>query len=154
MNDKEKIVLGVSGTLAASVLGYLIWRHEESVSVANQQAATAQQAQIAAQQDAELQQELESLPQYASASTGGESASTESAPEDNLETPPDDSALEQILQAFYPSTANSTSSTSGTTGTLPIQGTTTSSVKNVPAPVIPRDGQTLPAFAHASGTNN
>jgi hypothetical protein len=45
--DKEKTVLSVAGGIASLVLGYLIWRHEQSVEGQNAAAQLAAQQNIA-----------------------------------------------------------------------------------------------------------
>lgn len=115
MTDKEKIILGVAGSIASLGVGYLIWRHENQI----QQVQSAQQsAQNAADEQAYVQELEQSIGSY---STGagltqagypneeffGGASTTEPAGDS-------DSTLQAILQAFFP-TGTSTQTQGGTT---------------------------------------
>jgi hypothetical protein len=109
--DKEKIILSVAGSLAVVVVGYLVWRHEQSVAV-----STIKEEQNAEDtQDAELQQELQSLPQY-TAGGGASDESDDTGSDSAIASPPTDDSISQILAAFYPN-GTSTGASNPTTGT-------------------------------------
>ncbi len=125
--DKEKIALSVAGSLAVVVIGYLVWRHEQSVAVSTIQA----EQDAANNQDAELQQELAALPSY---TAGGGSSAAEapysSGADANIESPPSDSNIAAILAAFGMTNTATTS-----TPTTPVIPTPTT-----PVPVTPPNG--------------
>lgn len=99
--DKEKIILSVVGSLATIVIGYLVWRHEQTV----QAAENAQQQNAAAEQNAELQQEISALPTYTQGG-GGSSEVGDTGADSNVQSPPNDENIAAILEAFFGSQSN------------------------------------------------
>ena len=124
----EHIVLSVAGGVASLVIGYLVWRHEQSVSIAEaaqQQAANQADTQSDDQTlEQQLAQELETVPsEGASGYSVGESDSGVVSSGDST-----DSDIASILAAFYPppSTTSTTTtpppSTTSTTTSAPTGG--------------------------------
>lgn len=123
MTDKEKhIILSVAGGLVTIVIGYLVWRHEQSVS------SSSSQATLQAEQDTATQ--LEADLQNATQNVGGQAAQSyvPQSGDSGIENIPQDTNLEQILKAFFGagsggSTTGDGSSTSSGTGSGTIPGT-------------------------------
>lgn len=129
--DKEKIILSVAGSLATIALGYLIWRHENTV----QQSEAAQNEAASEAQDAQLQQEIASLPQYTQGGGASEDGN-DSGSDSNIESPPSDSELAAILAAFFPTGIGTSTNTPVSTPTSGSggAGTPTIPVSNNGAP--------------------
>lgn len=121
MTDKEKIILSTVGGLVTLAIGYLIWRHEQTIQAANN---AATQQQTAQEQEAYAEQLANAVDtQYASGTsetgvvTDPYQASTESA------QPSEDSNIAQILSAFFPQQTSSQAPTTPPT-TTPVTPTT------------------------------
>lgn len=150
--DKKNLILSTLAGLALIVIGYLVWKHEESVSASRAEAQSEQDAANQAAYAAQLQQELTSVPLTSGAGyanlNGGEvmpSSSSAVAPV------ADDTELNAILQAFFPQSSSSastgtTQSGSGSTSTSQSgsstgttqgssSGTTVTPPHNFPTPV-------------------
>jgi Tfp pilus assembly major pilin PilA len=123
--DKEKIALSIAGSLATLTIGYLIWRHENTV----QQNQVAENQAASAAQDAELEQELASLPQYTQGG-GASEEDNDTGSDSTIASPPSDDNIAAILAAF------GLGSQPATTSTPPVSTPTT------PVPVTPPSGAT------------
>lgn len=121
--DKEKIVLSAVGSLVVAVIGYLIWRHENATSQSEAAANLAAQQSDEANQDAELQQELAALPQYASGG-GASDEENDTGSDSTVASPSQDNELASILAAFFPSTTTPTTPTTPAPPT-PVTGPST-----------------------------
>ncbi len=137
MDDKERWILGIAGTLASLGLGYLIWKHENAIS--QQQAA----AQAAAQQanDAAYAQQLDQVlavgggvAQQAGAGYVGSPFPTGSTidPTGGTAANPD---LAAILSAFFPQ--GTSTATGNGSGASPAQPTQPAPVTSAPLPYVP-----------------
>jgi hypothetical protein len=120
--DKKEIVLSTVAGLVVIVIGYLVWRHEQTVSSASNE-ATVDANQAAAQ---EVQDELASLPVYSSSGSGGGASndSYDTGSGSSLTSIPDDTNIAAILSAFL-----GDSTDTGTT-TAPASGGSTSQPSN------------------------
>jgi hypothetical protein len=116
--DKKEIVLSTIAGLVVIVIGYLVWRHEQTVSSASNE-ATVDANQAAAQ---EVQDELASLPVYSSSGSGGGASndSYDTGSGSSLTSIPEDTNIAAILSAFLGDNTDS-----GTT-TAPASGGSTS----------------------------
>jgi hypothetical protein len=129
--DKEKIALSVAGSLAVVVIGYLIWRHEQSVAV-----STIQEENNAADDQAsELEAELQALPQYAQGGGASEEES-DTGSDAAVQSPPSDSNIAAILAAFGYNT--------GQTSTPTVPANSTTSTPTNPVPITPPNGTPAP----------
>jgi hypothetical protein len=138
--DKEKVILSVAGSLVTVVLGYLVWRHENSVTQAEAATASAQ----ASAQDDEIQQELAALPQYAQGGgTSGDDGDT--GADSNTDSAAQDDNLLAILQAFgygAPVTQPTSPTTPVTPPTTPAPPTTPGTPVGTPSkPTTPKGVQ-------------
>ena len=135
MTDKEKIILSVAGSLATIGLGYLIWRHEQTVSAASSAANIANQQAVADEQDQEIQQELDSIPSLTTGGGGGISDGVATSGSDaNIDSAGTDSNIAAILSAFFPTTTTASTTTASTTASNP---STNSTGTETPPPVVP-----------------
>lgn len=166
MKDKEKIILSVAGSLAVLVVGYLIWRHEQTI-----------QAQNNASQDAANEAAEEQYVQQLEESTAGEYSSGDSLVYGNgasgeqfddggsaiTQTGDSDSNLAAILAAFGYTGNNSSNGNSGsTTPTNPTSPVTGQPVGDgggvsspistpIPVPVRPQPVGPAPVIGGAAG---
>ena len=125
MTDKEKIILSVAGSLATIGLGYLIWRHEQTVSAASSAANIANQQAVADEQDQEIQQELDSIPSLTTGGGGGISDGVATSGSDaNIDSAGTDSNIAAILSAFFPTTTTASTTTASTTASNPSTNST------------------------------
>lgn len=101
MTDKEKVALSVAGGLATVVIGYLVWRHERTVTQAD--SAAQLQAQNAAND--QYAQELEAAvsQQIPTASIGGGASNSpyDTGTTANITPAAQDSNIAAILAAFF-----------------------------------------------------
>lgn len=123
MNKKEIVLSTVAG-LAVVIVGYLVWRHEQTIS-----AASAAQ-EVAANEEAaqEVQAELQSLPTYSGVGMNGASGEEyDDGSNASVSSVPSDTNLAAILSAFFPSSTPTTSgsTTTGSTGSTTGAGTGT-----------------------------
>jgi hypothetical protein len=127
--DKKEIVLSTVAGLAVVVIGYLVWKHEQTIS-----AASAAQ-EVAANEEAanEVQSELQSLPTYSGIGFNGASGDeNDDGSNASITSVPSDTNLAAILSAFFPTatqpttsnpTGTGTSTTGSGTGTAPVTTT-------------------------------
>ncbi len=115
--DKKEIVVSTVAGLAVIFVGYIVWRHEQAVSVENAQAQSdAQQQQVE-----ELQSAIAALPAAVNGSYGGGASSQSyygtNVPDtgsSSLQSPAGYSSdLDKILAAFYPN-VNAPAASTGT----------------------------------------
>jgi hypothetical protein len=134
VTDKEKIILSVAGSLATIGLGYLIWRHEQTISAASSATNIANQQAVADEQDQEIQQELDSIPSLTTGGGGGISDGVATSGSDaNIDSAGTDSNIAAILAAFFPNTTTSSTTTSSTAS----NPSTNSGGTETPPPVVP-----------------
>lgn len=132
--DKEKTILSLVGGLVTLVLGYLIWRHELKVSSAASAAQLQAQQNIADNQTAQIQNELDAIPQFQAGGGGGyaDEPLNSGANDGGASDAGDSAILAEILAAFEPPQPSSASpnpatpttpvSTGGDTVDQPIGG--------------------------------
>lgn len=133
-------VVSLGGGLGLTVLGYLVWRHEQTIQAAQAaQQNAAQQAQDAATIQA-LQQQLESAQAtsaYYGGSYGQTTADYSQVSGTTLASVPQDSNLAAILSAFFGqqssqssqvATAGSSTASTSTSPTGAASSTTTAAV--------------------------
>jgi len=132
--DKKEIVFSTIAGLAVVFIGYLVWRHEETISIANSQAEQQAQSDAANQQAEQLMNEIASLPVSGGGSYTpqyGNGASTTSDGTDDtgstsLQSPASASGdLQSILNAFFPPTTTPPVSTTS----APVNTTTATGPK-------------------------
>lgn len=131
--DKKEIIVSTIAGLAVIFVGYLVWRHEETISVANAQ-AQEQANQDASDQFAQQIESLQTAYGYSNGTYGGGASTTSAYPTDTtdtgstaLATPAAASSnLAAILSAFFPSStpANSSTDTANTSTPVVDTGTT------------------------------
>lgn len=144
MRDVEKIVITTAASIAVLGVGYLIWRHEQTIQAVNQQATQAANDAAEAQYVQELEQ---SAQQGISGSTPlvyGNGASYETYDDGaNAITSSggtgsaSDSNIQAILNAFFPNgTSNSTGNGTASTSTNETQPTpVTVNPPTIPQPI-------------------
>lgn len=147
MEHKEIILSTIAG-LATIFVGYVVWRHEQTISAENAQAQQDAQAAQDAQAQQNFMNEIASLP---TAGSYGGGASSQSYYQTNvpdtgsvsLQSPASQSNdLQAILSAFYPST------------TTPAAATNTSTPQNNLPPTTPTDLASFITSQLNTGTAN
>jgi hypothetical protein len=133
VTDKEKVVLSVTGGLATVAVGYLVWRHEHSITQAD---AAAQSQMDAANQAAYADQLVQALSSGPVAVGGGASNEQYDNGSTSSITPAaQDSNLAAILEAFF-GNGGTTTSTVPTTNPAPAPGQPVATpIKSTPSPI-------------------
>lgn len=144
---KHEIVMSVIAGLALIALGYLVWKHEQSVTAA-QNAQQQEETQSALD---ELNAELQNQSQFGEGGYAPYEGSGGSTPVSTLPSGSDTSDLAAILAALLGNNSNNQGTTSptgststngtgtgtGTTGTSPTSGTPSGNPPPVTTPTIP-----------------